>query len=105
MEYLYFTIVSISTVGYGDISPITLYGRIVVSFIIIGAIGYLVTHLDESMKSINVIKNKIRYSIDNIYYPPRLVITGIFTDLHLENFLSDFLHPDRNNSRYDIVIL
>ena len=57
MEYLYFIIVTISTVGYGDISPITVYGKIFVSLLIISAIGYLVTHLDESMKSIDMMKN------------------------------------------------
>ena len=57
MEYLYFIIVTISTVGYGDISPSTVFGKIVVSLLIISAIGYLVTHLDESMKSIDMMKN------------------------------------------------
>jgi voltage-gated potassium channel len=45
LDALYFTVVTIATVGYGDISPATAGGKILVIFVIIIGIGTFVTLL------------------------------------------------------------
>ena len=38
---MWWSIVTITTVGYGDISPVTTYGRILAAFLMIAGIGFL----------------------------------------------------------------
>jgi len=40
-DALWWSIVTITTVGYGDISPVTTYGRILAAFLMIAGIGFL----------------------------------------------------------------
>lgn len=66
-EALYWSIVTISTVGYGDISPITPEGRVVAIFVIVAGIAVfsfttslIVTSFTEKLdeiKELNVIEN------------------------------------------------
>ncbi|GAB6284527.1 MAG: hypothetical protein STSR0009_07270 [Methanoregula sp.] len=72
LDSLYFIIVTIATVGYGDISPITPAGKILVIFIILTGVGCFV----------GVVANAIEHVIDERERKERLkklnMIIGVF---------------------------
>ena len=100
-DCVYFIIVTTSTVGFGDISPSTQLGRMVVSFII--GIGLVI--IPMSVRNIlDLISQRSLYR--TTYLPDADVNMRhiIFAGTHyndapiLERFMRELYHPDRTNS-------
>ncbi|GMF59400.1 unnamed protein product [Phytophthora fragariaefolia] len=94
-EALYFIVVTIATVGYGDIVPVTSGGRavtfgiIVVSFIMIPAEVSRLTHL-------MALQSHFRTTYHPSVGKPHVLVVGHVTEPRcLLNFFREFYHPDR----------
>ena len=99
-DYIYFSAVTLSTVGYGDISPSTILGRIMVILIIITLIpifaatsGRIIYWFSDSIMRFTSSGSTLRIANEL----PRVVVTGSLTVNLIRQFLKDFLHEDRNN--------
>lgn len=88
LDTLYFIIVTIATVGFGDIHPVTPAGKILVMFIILAGVGCFV----------GVVANSIEYMIDKRERIQRLqkqnmIIGAFFSDVGI-NLLRTFSADD-----------
>ncbi|XP_024367760.1 uncharacterized protein [Physcomitrium patens] len=92
-DAFYFVIVTISTVGYGDITPETALGRLVAILTIIGALVILPIQIGR----ITFLASRRPYggSFDSkkILESRFLVITGSFTFQELQEYLAEFYNP------------
>ena len=103
-SYLYFLIVTITTVGYGDISPDTDVGRIFVSLLIIAGIilvAYATPTISELLESYSLYSG----SYTEVTDAKHVVVSGYITAESVKYFLNDFLHPDRNDDYTKVLIL
>ena len=105
LDYVYFSMTTITTVGYGDITPDTAIGRFFVTFFMIAgpalltlAIGPLADLLGSDRKY---------YA----WYSPKnqkhVVVCGSLSARRMSRLLQDLLHPDRVSvlERPDVVFL
>ena len=103
-DYVYFMIVTISTVGYGDISPNTDAGRALISLMIIVGIimvAYATPTISEIFKSYSLYSG----SYTEVTDAKHVVVSGYITAESVKNFLSDFLHPDRKDNYTKVLLL
>jgi len=101
---MYFVIVTISTVGYGDKSPVTFEGRLVVCFMIIGFMVIVPVKISEladllAMRSPWFITYHSKAGYRNI-----LLIGSVLEVSEVEAFLEEFFHPDRMRLAQDISL-
>ncbi|OQR81283.1 calcium-activated potassium channel subunit alpha-1 [Thraustotheca clavata] len=103
-DWIYFTVVSISTVGYGDISPQTRMGRLGVATLIM--LTFVLLPLQVN-KLVSVISSHSDYSkAYNKTEESHAVITACDIDLNiLSAFLRQFFHPDNRLWNEQIIIL
>lgn len=99
---LYYVIVTLSTVGYGDISPKTIQGRVYTIFMIV--IGIIVfTNIIEDLK-----QDTKRQRGDGSYRPRResrhVIVSGTPTLDDLVHFVAEF-YADNRHSAKDMVIV
>jgi len=103
-DYIYFLIVTITTVGYGDISPVTEVGRIFVSLLIIVGIillAYVTPTISELLESYSQYSGSYTLVTDARH----VVVSGHINAESIRYFLSDFLHPDRKDHYTKVLIL
>lgn len=107
IESAYFIIVTMSTVGYGDIFPITVSGRVVVTvFIFTGFVVYT-TALPALVNIAVAYYNTSQYTgnhsaiVSNQY----VVVCGHVTAISAAGFLKELFHPDRHDTATCIVFL
>ena len=105
-DALYFLMVTVSTVGYGDMSPQTVFGRIAI--IIMIAIFLL---------QIPVITNKLAEAFSQfsfyerqVYRPKRsggghVVVCGSANARPILEFMQELFHPDHRSPSLNVVIL
>jgi hypothetical protein len=101
---MYFVVVTISTVGYGDYSPVTFPGRLVVCFMIIGFMVIVPVKISEladllAMRSPWFITYHSKIGYRNI-----LLIGSVLEVAEVEAFLEEFFHPDRMRLAQDISL-
>mmetsp|Transcript_16259 Transcript_16259/g.26821 ORF Transcript_16259/g.26821 Transcript_16259/m.26821 type:complete len:1041 (-) Transcript_16259:265-3387(-) len=103
-EAFYFIVVTLSTVGYGDIYATTALSRMYVVAVILTAIVVIPL---ETSKLVNVIIATSAYS--GAYIPSKsrshIVVGGIVKALSLKVFLHDFFHQDRGEGRHQHVVI
>ena len=102
---IYFVIVTLSTVGYGEIVPKSSLGRGYVIFVISIT---LVLIPKQTSELINLMSLQSRYA-RNFYKAnsqiPHIIITGKVKALALKNFCHELLHPDHGSQDINAVIL
>ncbi|CAH3143833.1 unnamed protein product [Pocillopora meandrina] len=103
-DCLYFLVVTMSTVGFGDISAITYFGRtFMIIFISIG-LGMFATYIPailEYLGSHTVYHGSYKLSEGRKH----IILCGYITKGSVETFLRDFLHKDRSNVAVNVVIM
>ncbi|KAA3681869.1 potassium large conductance calcium-activated channel subfamily M alpha member 1 [Paragonimus westermani] len=101
---LYFTIVTMSTVGYGDITPQTVLGRVYISLFILIALATFASAIPVIAENFFTVR---KYS--GSYMKPEgkshIVVCGEITTDSVKTFLSDFLHEDRQRSDVEVVFV
>ncbi len=60
---IYWAIVTLTTVGYGDISPVTNFGQFLASFVML--LGYAVLAVPTGIVSAELVKDKIQFALKN----------------------------------------
>ena len=106
LEYCYYVMVTISTVGYGDISPTTDWGRAYTTFFIIGGLAFFASILPALAEVTTSVYRKLQYAkFDTTRVPKHIIVCGHITSTSASEFLNDFLHPDRGDKSVHVLFL
>ncbi|CAF1013292.1 unnamed protein product [Adineta ricciae] len=105
-QCVYFLIVTMSTVGYGDYHLRTTVGQCFIIFFITGGLALFARAIPELAEMLsNKKKYAGQYRLEN--GKKFVLVCGHITFTSMENFLKDFLHEDRvsSDSFYDADVL
>ncbi|WAQ96141.1 SLO-like protein [Mya arenaria] len=103
-ECLYFLVVTMSTVGYGDIYAETILGRLFMSIFICASIGLFASWIPEIADILGK-QNKYGGSYKKERGKKHIVVCGHITYDSVANFLKDFLHKDREDVDVEIIFI
>nr|AWJ68271.1 putative large conductance calcium-activated potassium channel BKKCa 1 [Hirudo verbana] len=103
-ECVYFTLVTMSTVGYGDVYCETVLGRFFMVFFILGALAMFASFIPEIMDILGT-RSKYGGSYKKEHGKRHIVLCGHITYESVSNFMSDFLHKDREDVDVELVIM
>jgi hypothetical protein len=92
-DALYYSVVTLTTVGFGDFSPKTTSGRLLSAVLLIVGIGIISISITELMNTLQM------YSPYNNKYrgpkgQPLVIVCGKFSNTAISNFLQEFFHPN-----------
>uniref|UniRef100_A0AAV2JID1 BK channel n=1 Tax=Knipowitschia caucasica TaxID=637954 RepID=A0AAV2JID1_KNICA len=129
-ECVYLLMVTMSTVGYGDVYAKTTLGRLFMVFFILGGLAMFASYVPEIIELIGnrkkyggsysaamfaryvpeiaaLILNRKKYggSYNSTRGRKHIVVCGHITLESVSNFLKDFLHKDRDDVNVEIVFL
>ncbi|XP_066305082.1 calcium-activated potassium channel subunit alpha-1-like isoform X24 [Branchiostoma lanceolatum] len=103
-ECLYLMMVTMSTVGYGDIFATTSLGRAFMVVFILGGLAMFASCVPEIIELIGS-RKKYGGSYSAISGRKHIIVCGHITFDSASNFLKDFLHKDRDDVNVQIVFL
>ncbi|KAJ0404855.1 hypothetical protein P43SY_007937 [Pythium insidiosum] len=104
LDYLYFVVVSIATLGYGDITPVSETGKVLIAFIIL--LTFIVVPIQVN-RIAQVISSHTDYSSSyrEAKQHPHIILTGYIDADFLTVFFHEFFHPGNLNWNEKVVIL
>lgn len=104
-EFLYFTIITLFTLGYGEIYPISEFGRVIIIFLIVYGV-YLIQDIVQTifnaLKGTSVYTRIVYKSREDI---PFIVICGKISIEALTSFCEELFHPDHGHGQKNLVII
>lgn len=103
--WMYYTVVTICTVGYGDLSPISPLGRLACMCIILFAIVYLPQQTNELIEKMNIFSVYSRRNYTPIGQAKHIVICGDLRTTFLSEFFQELFHEDHENINLNAVVL
>uniref|UniRef100_A0A8B9K2D9 Calcium-activated potassium channel subunit alpha-1 n=1 Tax=Astyanax mexicanus TaxID=7994 RepID=A0A8B9K2D9_ASTMX len=103
-ECVYLLMVTMSTVGYGDVCAKTTLGRLFMVFFILGGLAMFARYVPE-IAALILNRKKYRGSYNSTRGRKHIVVCGHITLESVSNFLKDFLHKDRDDVNVEIVFL
>uniref|UniRef100_A0A452UCF1 Calcium-activated potassium channel subunit alpha-1 n=1 Tax=Ursus maritimus TaxID=29073 RepID=A0A452UCF1_URSMA len=103
-ECVYLLMVTMSTVGYGDVYAKTTLGRLFMVFFILGGLAMFARYVPE-IAALILNRNKFGGSFNKHGGRKHIVVCGHITLESVSNFLKDFLHKDRDDVNVEIVFL
>jgi len=102
---VYFTVVTLSTVGYGDVVPETELGRLVVMILIMTTIVLIPQQTNELIRLMGMQSIYARAIYKANSEVPHIIVTGHVGVPALKNFCMELFHPDHGNQDKNAVIL
>ncbi|KAL0133584.1 hypothetical protein PUN28_000960 [Cardiocondyla obscurior] len=101
---VYFLIVTMSTVGYGDVYCQTVLGRTFLVFFLLVGLAIFASCIPEIIDLIGT-RNKYGGTLKNERCRRHIVVCGHITYESVSHFLKDFLHEDREDVDVQVVFL
>ena len=104
-HYLYYIIVTISTVGFGDIFPYTFFGKIIF-IILVFIVLILIQHQINDL--ITIVSDQSDYARNSYSAKtdlPHILLVGNISTESLKSFCQEFFHPDHGSQYRHAVIL
>ena len=98
-DALYFSVVTMATVGYGDIIPVTKAGKILVLFVIIGGVGTFMSVLANATELFIEKRDEEHRSLKIN------MISGLFFSEIGDSLLSHFLSLDENREELKNILM
>ena len=106
LEYAYFTVVTMSTVGYGDYFAKTDIGKIFMTFFIITGISFFAFALPTLVEIIIDYYHRTQWShFDTTRVPRHVLVCGHITAATVADFLNNFLHTDRGDRKTHVLFM
>lgn len=106
LEYAYFIMVTMSTVGYGDYFAMTDIGRAFMTFFIIAGIAFFAFSLPNLIDLVVDYYHRTQWSkFDTTRVPRHVLVCGHITSTTVSDFLKDFLHKDRGDSKTHVLFM
>ena len=93
IDSMYFVIVTLLTVGYGDINPSTSIGQVVGIFICLVTFIVIPTMLNNTLQLIES-QSPYRSAIYNFQDAEYVIVTGFIGNTECEDFSSELFHDD-----------
>ncbi len=104
-DFLYYIVVTISTVGYGDIFPITELGRFVIVLLISLALYLIPKQTNELIELMSITSVYTRAAYKANPEVPHIVICGHISVDALKNFCHELFHPDHGTQDKNALII
>lgn len=104
-HYLYYTIVSTSTVGFGDISPITVLGKLIFIILVFMILIVIQHHINDLITLSNAQSDYALNSYSAKNGIPHVLLIGNISIESLKSFCQEFFHPDHGSQYRHAVIL
>ena len=106
LQYAYMIMATVSTVGYGDVAPLTATGQIFITFFIIIGLAFFAAVLPRIAEVTSGYYQRSQFTkFDTTRVPQHVIVCGHITSVTAEDFLKDFLHPDRGDKKTHILFL
>ena len=106
LEYAYFIMVTMSTVGYGDYFAMTDVGRAFMTFFIIAGIAFFAFALPNLVDLVvNYYHNTQWSKFDTTRVPRHVLVCGQINHTIASDFLKDFLHEDRGDHKTHVLFM
>lgn len=96
-DSFYFVMVTLSTVGYGDINPTTSQGQVISLIFLFITMIYIPTQTSELLRLVSI-KSKFRTAVYPGSESNHVVVTGHVGVNAIQNFCDELFHEEHNNS-------
>ncbi|EDV25463.1 uncharacterized protein TRIADDRAFT_23687, partial [Trichoplax adhaerens] len=103
-ESVWYHMVTMSTVGYGDIVPNTILGRVFAMIFIIGGLALFGSYI-PLLAEILFSKTKYQGRYIRASEKTHIIVSGCINGDNAKNFLRDFFHKDRVKGNIKVVFL
>ncbi|KAG4075702.1 hypothetical protein HA402_003527 [Bradysia odoriphaga] len=101
---VYFLIVTMSTVGYGDVFCMTILGRTFLVFFLLVGLAMFASSIPEIIELVGS-GSKYGGELKREHGKRHIVVCGHITYESVSHFLKDFLHEDREDVDVEVVFL
>lgn len=103
--WMYYTVVTICTIGYGDISPFSTLGRFAAMFLILFAIIFVPQQSNELIEKMSILSVYARKHYKPLGNAKHVVICGEMKSTFLEEFFRELFHEDHENLNLNALVL
>ena len=103
-DALYFTIITISTVGYGDYYPTTIPGKYVTGVMILASLATITDQVNKLVDLLSIASPYARASYKAKRHP-HVLLCGCLPYSTIHDFLEEFFHPDHGIQETKVIVM